>query len=290
MTKAMTEAEPGPNYMLSEDYDPHTLPWYEPELQDVEPEARQLLEKYSKIPSDEVVQHVNNMRDRAFAVFPYPCVGAFRFLDMSIPQQPIYPEILERLKSGQKLLDVGCALGQELRRLVFDGVPSENLYASDLRRDFFSISFDLFNDHTTLKTQFVESDIFDPTSQLVQQLTGKMDIVNAASFFHLFAWDQQVAAVRQVIALLRPRPGSLVIGRQAARKDPIDPDNRENAPKRYRHDVETWKRLWRQVEVETGTRWEVEAWLEVWEGVDSVFKRYHPGVETFKMNFVSRRL
>lgn len=50
--------------------------------------------------------------------FPYPCIGAFRFLDMSIPKQPIYPEILERLKAGQKLLDVGCALGQELRRLV----------------------------------------------------------------------------------------------------------------------------------------------------------------------------
>jgi 2-polyprenyl-3-methyl-5-hydroxy-6-metoxy-1,4-benzoquinol methylase len=50
--------------------------------------------------------------------FPYPCIGAFRFLDLSIPQSPIYPEILDRLKSGQKLLDVGCAVGQELRQLV----------------------------------------------------------------------------------------------------------------------------------------------------------------------------
>lgn len=117
-----------------------------------------------------------------------------------------------------------------------------------------------------------------------------MDIVNASSFFHLFTWDQQVAAARQVIALLRPRPGSLVIGRQLARKDPVDPDDRENTPKMYRHDVQTWKRLWRQVGAETGTRWGVEARLEVWEGVDSVFRRYHPGVETFKMRFVSRML
>lgn len=117
-----------------------------------------------------------------------------------------------------------------------------------------------------------------------------MDIVNASSFFHLFTWDQQVAAVKQVIALLRPRPGSLVIGRQLAGRDPIDPDDRENAPKRYRHDVQTWKRLWRQVEGETGTRWEVQACLEVWEGVGTVFRRYHPGVETFKMSFVSRML
>lgn len=117
-----------------------------------------------------------------------------------------------------------------------------------------------------------------------------MDIVNAGSFFHLFSWDQQAVAVKQVIALLRPQPGSLVIGRQAGRKDPVDPGDSQKAPKRYRHDLDTWKRLWRQVEEETGTRWEVEAWMEPWEGVDEVFKKYHPGVETFKMRFVSRRL
>jgi hypothetical protein len=37
---------------------------------------------------------------------------------MSIAQSPLYPEILDRLKSGEKLLDVGCAVGQELRQLV----------------------------------------------------------------------------------------------------------------------------------------------------------------------------
>lgn len=173
---------------------------------------------------------------------------------------------------------------------MFDGVPSENLYAADLRRDFYQVGFDLFKDRDTLKTQFIEANIFDPNSALVQQLAGKMDIFNAGSFFHLFSWDQQVAAVKQVIALLCPQPGSLLIGRQAGCKDPVDPNDKENAPRRYRHDVDTWKRLWRQVEEETGTRWEVEAWIEAWEGVDAVFKNYHPGVETYKMRFVSRRL
>lgn len=37
---------------------------------------------------------------------------------MSIPQSPTYNEVLQRLKSGEKLLDVGCAIGQELRHLV----------------------------------------------------------------------------------------------------------------------------------------------------------------------------
>lgn len=117
-----------------------------------------------------------------------------------------------------------------------------------------------------------------------------MDIVNAASLFHLFSWDDQVTAVKQVISLLRPQPGVLVVGRQAGRRDPIVSGDKENAPKRYAHNVETWKRLWRQVEEETGTKWKVKAWVEVWEGVIPALNQYHPGVEPLKMRFVSRRL
>ncbi|KAJ5317856.1 hypothetical protein N7508_002364 [Penicillium antarcticum] len=209
---------------------------------------------------------------------------------MGISQSPVYPEILGRLKSGQKLLDIGCALGQEIRQLVLDGVASENLYAADLRRDFYEVGYHLFKDRETLKSEFIEADIFDANSALVQKLTSKVDIVNAGYFFHLFDWDRQVAAVKHVVRLVRMQPGSLLVGRQAGRKDPIDPDDKKNAPQQYRHDIETWKRLWRQVEKETGTKWEVEAWMEPWEGADLVFAKYHPSVETCKLRFVSRRL
>ena len=35
--------------------------WYDPDLEDVNPEIRHLLENYSKIPSNEVVSHVNEI-------------------------------------------------------------------------------------------------------------------------------------------------------------------------------------------------------------------------------------
>lgn len=56
-------AEPGTasSALLSEISDSHKLPWYEPRLTEVEPEAKELLEKYSKIPSNKVVQHVNSV-------------------------------------------------------------------------------------------------------------------------------------------------------------------------------------------------------------------------------------
>lgn len=117
-----------------------------------------------------------------------------------------------------------------------------------------------------------------------------MDIINAASFFHLFNWDQQITVAKRVVNLLRARPGSLLIGRQVGCLNPVDPDDVENAPRHYRHNDETWRRLWERVGEETGTRWEVGSWIEPWGGLDRVFVKYHGDVETYKMRFVVRRV
>lgn len=42
----------------------------------------------------------------------------FGFLKCNMTDFEEYPEILERLKNGQKLLDLGCCFAQELRPLV----------------------------------------------------------------------------------------------------------------------------------------------------------------------------
>lgn len=57
-------------------------------------------------------------RKKAFAIFAYPCIGMYRFLDLSISQRSEYPEIVRRLKGGEKILDLGCCFGQEIRQLV----------------------------------------------------------------------------------------------------------------------------------------------------------------------------
>ncbi|KAJ6084241.1 hypothetical protein N7486_011041 [Penicillium sp. IBT 16267x] len=288
MTKPRTESDL--RAALTEgNKDPRELPWYQTDFEEMPEPGKTILENYSKIPPDQVLQHVKDVRERAFEVFPYPCIGSFRFLDMSIPKLPVYPEILERLKSGQKLLDVGCAIGQELRHLVYEGVPSENIYASDLHKKFFNIGYDLFADHETLKSKFIASDIFDDNSDLVKNLTGKMDIVNAASFFHLFNWDQQVIVAKRIVSLLRAQPDSLLIGRQVGCADPDNADDSGKARELYRHNLETWKRLWRQVQAETGTEWEVEGRLYDLAGTSRKTKGFH-GDNHLRFWFVMRRV
>jgi hypothetical protein len=134
------------------------------------------------------------------------------------------------------------------------------------------------------------ADIFDDKSDLVKILTDKIDIVNAASFFHLFNWDQQITIAKRLIGLLHDKPGSLLIGRQVGRLDPPPPEDEKESGNHYRHDPDTWKRLWEQVGTETGTKWDVDAWMEKWNGADEKMRDWHGGVETFKLRFTVRRL
>ncbi|KAN0112694.1 hypothetical protein V8E51_005645 [Hyaloscypha variabilis] len=181
--------------------------------------ARRLLETYSDIPSDEVEKHVYAIRDEGWKVWPYPCIGQFRFLDLSISHSPYYPTILERIKAGENFLDLGCCFGQDLRKLAADGAPSGHLYGSDL-----------------------------------------------PSFLHLFGYDDQIRVCKRIVKLLKEKD-SVVLGRQvgssnAGNQTPSNDPTRT----RWRHNEETFKKMWEEVGKLTESTWRVEVSSEPWAG------------------------
>ena len=186
----------------------------------------------------------------------------FHFLDLGISTSPVYDEVLRRAKAGGTVLDLGCCFGQDIRKLVFDGVPAENIWGADLRHDFLQVGFELFKDKDSLKSNFVVADIFNPDSDL-KQLDGKIDIIHVGSFIHLFDWDGQMMVCKRLVQLLRPQKGSLILGRQVGNKQPGTYPHRTN-PKgtMFRHDEKTFEDLWKQVGNETGSRWLVDAMLK----------------------------
>ncbi|CAI6335482.1 unnamed protein product [Periconia digitata] len=240
--------------------------WLIEEPPTLTPEARALFEKYSKNPHHEVIPHIKAIRDNAFQIYPYPCLGRWAFLDLRLRQSPQYPQVLSRIKNGDRYLDIGCCIGQDIRSLVADGAPSENTYGSDMKGDFIDVGYALFRDRATLKTTFIEADIFDADSEL-NSLEGTVDIVHAASFFHLFDWDEQIKAAKCVVRLLKARPYSMVVGRQLGHVDARPMMYRFISGKPlFRHNVESFARFWKQVGDETGTTWKVEAGFE--QGLD----------------------
>jgi SAM-dependent methyltransferase len=206
-------------------------------------------------------------REEAWNIFPFPCIGQMRFLDFSLATMPSYSWILARLRdsgSPAKLLDVGCCFGQDLRRLVADGAPSEDLVGLDLEPQFLLLGYDLFADRESYKGQMVAGDIFDksPDGPLAL-LKGSIDIAHAASFFHLFSWKDQVNAGVQLVRLMKNTPEALVLGRHLGSsigEERLSPTN--SNVKMYFHCPDSFKKLWAVISERTGTNWNVNAWLE----------------------------
>lgn len=271
--------------------------------------ARLLLESYSGVPPEEVLAHIHAVvssfalsllppslptpsllvfsclhsalskkRNKAWQIYPYPCVGKFRFLDFSISSHPLYSTVVARLKdSSECLLDLGCCFGQDIRRLVADGVPGENLYGADLQPGFMELGYELFKDKDRLKSHFMVGDVFDDEGEggiELKKLDGKIDIVHAASFFHLFSWDQQVQVGTRVVRLLNPTTkNAVLLGRHVGSSEPgtyIGCVIAGTKGRRYRHSPDSFQKMWDEIGERTGTKWKVYAELSIWEGMTTV--------------------
>jgi SAM-dependent methyltransferase len=221
--------------------------------------AKSFLETYSSIPSNDVVEHIVNLRNEAWKIHPYPCIGQFRFLEPGIDDCNEYAEVIERLRNGQKLLDMACCFGQTTRRLVADGAPSENIYGCDLQSSFIDLGYKLFNDRDKLRTKFLVADIFDPSSPL-KDLQGSVDMVYTGSFFHLWGLQGQREVSKAVALLLRPTSGSMIVGRQMGAVDAHEKTS--DTGTMFRHNADSFKKLWKEIGDDLCITFKVEARLE----------------------------
>ena len=236
-------------------------------------------------------------RERAWKIHPYPCVGRFRFLDLSISLHPLYPDVLARLRNSsppQTLLDLGCCFGQDIRRLVADGASGENLYGVDLRLDFLELGYELFQDKGTLKAHFLEGDVFEEDAEAesgkdLSKLDGKIDVIHVASFLHLFAWEEQVRVGMRMVKLMTE--DSLVFGRQVGTTMPgVYARRTDKSRTRYSHDPDTFQKLWDVIGAKTGTKWNVAAKLQSIKGWPSEGQEEHGAGSSRMLQFEVHRL
>ena len=183
------------------------------------------------------------------------------------PDLPYYQDIITRLKTGDSILDIGCCFGQDLRYMAADGAPTQNMFASDIIPVFWDIGYDLYRDAVSMKARFLEADILDLAS-LHQQLETKMDILLVNQVFHLFSWDTQVRAGKNMVALSRPGTwivgfhiGSTTPGARRVRTVTGGVAGAAGGTTKYYHCPDTWQAMWQYIGKETNTKWVVESSL-----------------------------
>ncbi|KAI1441712.1 S-adenosyl-L-methionine-dependent methyltransferase [Annulohypoxylon stygium] len=263
--------------------------WYQAELKQIPETAKQIFQNYSKINEDELFSHIYRVRDEAWEILPYVCIGCFRFLDFPASLSPAYPEVLERLRAGETLLDMGCGLGQDIRKYIYDGAPADNLIGVDVEPKFHDLGRELFKDRDTLKARLVTGDVFD--DNFLSEFRGKIDIIFVGSFLHLFTYEQQVKIMAHITKLLRNRKGSMIFGRHMATAQ-TGGTYKDNALgwSLYYHSPDTINQL---LESSSEGKWDVETKLIPYSTASTVVEKgmsWQGGDDVKQMYFSAEKL
>lgn len=184
---------------------------------------------------------------------------------------PIYPDILSRLTStsfSSRILDLGCGLIQDERKLVFDGVEPEKIVGEDVSQGLINAGYDLFMDpgsNEEDRNTFVKGDILveDPLKWADGSLAEGVETVHMRAVFHLFKWEQQVVLASKLVTLTSRKEDAVIFGYQFLSANPgVHMLGPKKEAKVFGHDKGSWTKLWEEVRETTGTKWRVEI-LEV---------------------------
>jgi hypothetical protein len=111
-----------------------------------------------------------------------------------------------------------------------------------------------------------QGDMLQESDTRLEESTGKIDIIYASAFFHLFERDAQIKAAKRIVRFLKPEnPRAMISGRK-------EWPNIVGWEK-YVLDTESWRRMWDEVGETTGMCWTEmdvendEEWVEVKFGV-----------------------
>ena len=137
--------------------------------------------------------------------------------------------------------------------MAADGVPSDQMWATDLNGDLWRMGYELLRDRGKFQAHFVQGDVFSPDIKLVEQLSGRVSVFLAYQFLHLFSWDNQIKLSEMMVAM--STPNAIILGSQMGCVEAWQ----QKTPwgEMFFHNNESWGKLWKAVEENTGTRWRV---------------------------------
>ncbi|KAF7377676.1 Methyltransferase ausD [Mycena sanguinolenta] len=224
---------------------------------------------------DALKKHIIAVQTKAYDVrlYGHNCIRRFSFTRPKISRFPVYEYVLDLGRRGGIVLDLGCCFGTDIRKCWSDGIPAQNLIASDLRPVFWNLGHELFQTSAEtfpiafLAGDALNPDFLEPTAPLASSsevsgpapalssltrltpLRGHVSAIHISAVFHLFFEPQQLQLARALAGLLSPAPGSVIFGSHGGRR--TKGFNEEGycsgGHHMFCHSPESWCELWEEV-------------------------------------------
>ncbi|KAJ7472156.1 hypothetical protein FB451DRAFT_1090349 [Mycena latifolia] len=219
---------------------------------------------------DALRKHVLAVQAKAYDFYSYPCIRNLDFVLHRISTLPAYQEVLAlgREREGAILLDLGCCLGTDIRQAASDGFPIQNLIASDIHPEFWTLGHELFRSTSeTFPVPFLVGDALDskfiePTKPIpilsevvgsvpslasltnLTPLRGHVAAIHISFVFHLFSDQLQLQLAHAIAGLLSPVHGSVIFGCHVGLPQKGFKEWSPTDPPVFCHSPESWHVMW----------------------------------------------
>lgn len=175
-----------------------------------------------------------------------------------------------------------------MRQLIHDGAPAENITGVDLQPDFFPLGYELFQDKDTLKSKLLAGNILDDS--FLRHHQGQYDIVYLGAFLHLFPQAEQERLASRIVQLLKPKVGSIILGRQCGANPCREYDYSADGGKgtMFYHSPSTMDDMWQRQQPQHST-WLTRSHLIPWPGKIIPVMKEHGCPDHFIVFYAERK-
>lgn len=191
------------------------------ERPDLQPTAAtvELFEKYVGITDEkEMTSRIVKVWEASKQVRAFRCIQEFRYMQPRIASSAFFDSMVENIEH-KLVLDVGCALGTDLRYLVVKGLPKQNAYGIDITDGFIRQGFEVFADEDGGPSFFAGDITKDEPlvgvnrseNVMASSFDDMFDLVHAGSVLHVLGKEVIHPFVTQVFSMLKE--GGMFVGR-----------------------------------------------------------------------------
>lgn len=178
----------------------------------------EMLSFYRRWTGDENVDTafiVSNWRALKRQYHTFRCVQGMMYLTPRASRLTGYARILDSIASKKpiKVADAGTCFGQDVRKLILDGVPATSISAFDLHDGYWRASVELFKDGgKNSKLHGVKTFFFDLTlprgnPDAIESThpaeVGTYDFIILQAVLHTISLEQQKTAIARLFLLLK---------------------------------------------------------------------------------------